>query len=73
MELEKKNTGVDYIWTKTLSERPYLGHWESTYKQCCGSGIKKSRIPDPDFYPFRIPDLGSPIPKQQQKRGVKKN
>jgi hypothetical protein len=26
-----------------------------------------SRIPDPDFYPSRIPD-----PKQQQKRGVKK-
>jgi hypothetical protein len=26
-----------------------------------------SRIPDPDFYPFRIPDQ-----KQQQKRGVKK-
>ncbi len=30
-----------------------------------------SRIPDPDFYPFRIPDLGR-IQKQQQKRGVKK-
>ncbi len=26
------NTGVDYIWTTTLPERPYLGHWESTYK-----------------------------------------
>jgi hypothetical protein len=22
----------------------------------------ESRIPDPDFYPTRIPDLGSPIP-----------
>jgi hypothetical protein len=32
-----------------------------------------SRIPDPDFYPARIPDLGSRIQKQQQKRGVKKN
>ncbi len=32
-----------------------------------------SRIPDPDFYPYRIPDLGSRIPKQQQKTGVKKN
>jgi len=32
-----------------------------------------SRIPDPDFYPSRIPDLGSRIQKQQQKRGVKKN
>jgi hypothetical protein len=38
------------------------------------------RIPDPDFYPSRIPDpgsrisdLGSRIQKQQQKRGVKKN
>ena len=45
-------------------------------------GIKKtsvadpgclSQIPDPDFYPSRIPDLGSRIQKQQQKRGVKKN
>jgi hypothetical protein len=32
-----------------------------------------SRIPDPDFYPSRIPDLGYRIQKQQQKRGVKKN
>jgi hypothetical protein len=32
-----------------------------------------SRIPDPDFYQSRIPDLGSRIQKQQQKRGVKKN
>jgi hypothetical protein len=39
-----------------------------------------SRIPDPDFYPSRIPDLGSRIPdlgsriqKHQQQRGVKKN
>jgi hypothetical protein len=31
-----------------------------------------SRIPDPDFYPSRIPDLGFQIQKQQQKRGVKK-
>ncbi len=31
-----------------------------------------SRIPDPDFYPTRILDLGSRIQKQQQKRGVKK-
>jgi hypothetical protein len=29
-------------------------------------------IPDPDFYPSRIPDRGSRIQKQQQKRGVKK-
>ncbi len=32
-----------------------------------------SCIPDPDFYPSRIPDLGFRIQKQQQKRGVKKN
>jgi hypothetical protein len=38
--------------------------------QCCGSGMF---IPDPDFYPSLIPDLGSRIPKQQQKRDVKKN
>jgi hypothetical protein len=29
-------------------------------------------ILDPDFYPSRIPDLGSRIQKAQQKRGVKK-
>ncbi len=40
-----------------------------TLIQCCGSGMF---IPDPDFYPFMIPDLGSRIQKQQQKRGVKK-
>jgi hypothetical protein len=32
-----------------------------------------SRIPDPDFYPSRIPDIGSRIQKPQQKREVKKN
>ncbi len=32
-----------------------------------------SRIPDPDFYPSRIPDLGSRIQKQYQKREMKKN
>ncbi len=31
-----------------------------------------SQIPDPDFYTFRIPDLGSRIQKQHQKRGMKK-
>ncbi len=31
-----------------------------------------SRIPDPDFYLSRIPDLGSRIKKQQKNRGVKK-
>jgi hypothetical protein len=30
-----------------------------------------SRIPDPNFYPSRIPNLGSRIQKQQQKTGVK--
>ncbi len=29
-------------------------------------------IPDPDFCPSRIPDLGSRTQKQQQKRGMKK-
>jgi hypothetical protein len=26
-------------------------------------------IPDPDFYPSRIPDLGSRIQQQQKRRG----
>jgi len=38
----------------------------SISKQCCGSWMF---IPDPDFYPSRIPDLGSRIKKPQQKRG----
>ncbi len=38
-----------------------------TGMQWCGSGMFS------DFYPSRIPDLGSRIQKQQQKRGVKKN
>ncbi len=51
--------------------------WKTDYRQCCWSGMF---IPDPDFYPTRIsepgswflpiPDLGSRIQKQQQKRGV---
>jgi hypothetical protein len=34
-----------------------------------------SRIPNPDFYPFRIPDLGSRIPDPKtatKERGLKK-
>ncbi len=40
-----------------------LSWCNSTFKQCCGSGMF---IPDPDFYPSRIPD-----PKTATK-GVKK-
>ncbi len=43
----------------------FLGH----FCQSCGSGMF---IPDRDFYPSRIPDLGSRIQKQQLMRGVKK-
>jgi hypothetical protein len=42
--------------------------------QCCGSGMF-IRIPDPDFYPSRIPDLGSRIPDPKtatKERGEKK-
>jgi hypothetical protein len=59
------------LWFSAIS-----GIWESYASdadpeiQCCGSGMF---IPDPDFYPSRIPDLGSRIQKQQQKRDVKKN
>ncbi len=35
------------------------------------SKIPVWQISDPDFYPFRMPDPGSRIQKQQQKRGVK--
>ncbi len=43
----------------------FLTWWRKKFEpvyQCCGSGMF---IPDPDFYPSRIP-------KQQQNRGVKK-
>jgi hypothetical protein len=43
------------------------GVFSSVADPGCLSGIQ-----DPDFYPSRIPDLGSRIQKQQQKRGVKK-
>jgi len=40
--------------------------------QCCGIRDVYSGFPYPDFYPSQIPDLGSRIQKQQQKRGPKK-
>jgi hypothetical protein len=36
--------------------------WRPSCRQCCGSGMF---IPDPDFYPSRIPDPG---PKNSNKR-----
>ena len=40
------------------------------FSQCCGSGMF---IPDPGSWFLPIPDPGSRIQKQQQKREVKKN
>jgi hypothetical protein len=37
-------------------------------EHCCGSGMF---IADPDFCPSLIPDVGSQIQKQQQRRRVK--
>ena len=51
----------------SLCKLPYVN-----YAQCCGSGMF---IPDPDFYPSRIPDLGSRIPDPKtatKERGEKK-
>ncbi len=45
---------VALLRTNMAAERGLEGDWN----QCCGSGIF---IPDPDFYPSRIPDLGSRI------------
>ena len=45
---------------------------EVSLSQCGGS---KMFIPDPDFYPSRIPDLGSRIPEPKtatKERGEKK-
>jgi hypothetical protein len=57
----------------------YFRHWPSICQQklMFNTSVADpgclSRIPDPAFYPFWIPDLGSRIQKQQQKREVKKN
>ncbi len=44
--LSKTRDQIDSEWGKACVYQ----------KQCCGSGMF---IPDPDFYPSRIPDLGS--------------
>ncbi len=49
---------------KKSSLRLSLGHFFPYYYQCCGSGMF---IPDPDFYPSRIPD-----PKSATKERGKK-
>jgi hypothetical protein len=66
----KINAVVGKINHFILKALDFMGKKERFCWQCCGSGMF---IPDPDFYPSRIPDLGSRMQKQQQKRGVKKN
>jgi hypothetical protein len=48
--------------------RYFLGGKECVGHQCGGSGMF---IPDPDFYPSRIPDLGSRIPDPGSKNSNK--
>jgi hypothetical protein len=57
-------------WHQVDRRVPFGAQKTRDFQQCCGSGMF---IPDPDFYPSRIPDLGSRIQKKQQKREVKKN
>jgi hypothetical protein len=45
-----------YYQTCRAAINTYL---QGSGNQCCGSGMF---IPDPDFYPSRIPDPGSRIP-----------
>jgi hypothetical protein len=54
---------------------PYIMHFKipGTEKSSVADPGCLSRIPDPEFYPSRIPDLGFWIQKQQQKRGMEKN
>jgi hypothetical protein len=47
-------------------------HWFKVFSSVPSDPGCLSRIPDPDFYPSRIPDPGSRIQEQQQKSGVKK-
>ncbi len=59
----------------SMNRRDTVGNQIETEKmwvsrnQCCGSGMF---IPDPGSWFLPIPDPGSRIQKQQQKRGVKK-
>jgi hypothetical protein len=57
-----RNAGKNLVWHRHFSVK------SSVADPGCSS-----RIPDPDFYPSRIPDLESWIQNQQQKREVKKN
>jgi hypothetical protein len=70
--------GLQTLKQGKISSPPVAGFRRATcmiltyYMQCCGSGMF---IPDPDFYPSRIPDPGSRIsdPKTAKKeRGEKK-
>ncbi len=58
--------------TEGFATRACLGTYTGTVPtvQCCGSGMF---IPDRDFYPFRIADLGSrtPDPKKTEEEGEK--
>jgi hypothetical protein len=57
-------------WTRIWDPRSGIGFSGSRIpdpNQCCGS---RMFIPDPDFHPSRIPDLGSWI--QDPKTGTKK-
>jgi hypothetical protein len=57
-----------------LSGGIFKGKVHEMLNQCCGSRmfIPEPRIPDPDFYPSRIPDLGSWIQNSNKREGLKK-
>ncbi len=65
---------LTFIWSKFLLAWNVLLYYVIIIDDLAVLRIRYvSRIPDPDFYPSWIPDLGSRIQKQQQKRGVKTN
>jgi hypothetical protein len=45
------------------------GNTDKDFQQCCESGMF---IPDSDFYPSRMADVGSQIQQKHQKRRVQK-
>ncbi len=59
----------DVVWLN-ISPIPELCTYKYFTYQCCGSGMF---IPDPGSWFLPIPDLGSQIQKQQQKRRGEKN
>jgi hypothetical protein len=55
-----------YRYPELNPYRLYAEYRSQIGNQCCGSGMF---IPDPDFYPSQIPDLGFRIQNSNKREG----